>query len=108
MPRTGPATIARGSNTIIPVSGLVGDMAEGERVSTREWLDPPGQLRRYRWLVGGLVLVSVVVTPVLWFVSTDTLAPFLAGMVAIGVLSVVYLVIWAVNLVAFYTDPEEW
>lgn len=82
-------------------------MSEGSGVTTREWLDPPGPIRRYRRMVGVLVLVSVVLTAALWVFVTDAVQPFLTGMVVIAILGVCYLVIWAINLVAFVTDPDE-
>lgn len=81
-------------------------MASAGRISTREWLDPPGPLRRLRLGVAGLAVLSVLATAAVAAVATHRLDLVLAGLQAIALSTLGYLVVWAVDLLAFYTDPD--
>ena len=79
-------------------------------LSTRVWLNPPGPLRRYRLTVAGLFVASLLLTVALTVTMLAGLGGFGWGMVVVALLAVVYLILWAADLVAVYTDPhhERW
>ncbi|MDX1748508.1 MAG: hypothetical protein R3324_21455, partial [Halobacteriales archaeon] len=68
---------------------------------------PPGPLRRYRLTVAGLLVASVVLTAALTLTMLAGLSGFGWGMAVVAVLGVVYLILWAADLVAVYSDPDH-
>ena len=82
-------------------------MATEAELTTREWLNPPGPLRRFRLAVAALLAVSVVLTAGLTATMLAGLAGFGLGMGVVAALGVVYLLLWAADLVAVYTDPDH-
>ena len=81
-------------------------MASRNSISNRTWLDPPGPLRRLRLAIGVAVAASLLATVVIAVLATHRLDLVLAGMVVTPLTVVAYLAVWAVDLVAFFTEPD--